>query len=54
MKKHPSLERTSPKGDLFIGRCPSCGKENLSLNQISEPCEGTMTTAQALLRAVKG
>lgn len=33
------LERTSPKGGPFLGRCRYCGKENLPMKAATEPCE---------------
>lgn len=52
-----SLERTSPKGQDFIGKCVLCGKENLTLaNMRVETCpnpEGK-TPVAILLDAIVG
>lgn len=48
------LERTSPKGGPFIGRCVYCGKENLSLKAVSEHCEYAPQAGQQILDAIKG
>jgi hypothetical protein len=37
------LERTSPKGQKFIGRCVKCGAENLTMIQANERCVGVVT-----------
>jgi len=52
--KH-TIIRTSPKGEKFIGYCCLCGKENLSLSDMSE-CENVInaTNQDALLLALKG
>lgn len=47
-----ALERTNPKGVPFIGRCMSCGKENIPLEKMWEYCPGNLTEEEALLIAV--
>lgn len=51
-----SLERTSPKGQAFIGRCVQCGKEGLSAYQAAEECINPLgvTQDEALIEAIKG
>lgn len=50
-----ALERTSAKGGPFVGRCMSCGKENLTLTDMARQyCDGNLSQEDALLRAVKG
>lgn len=55
-QSHPRLDRTSPKGEGFLGRCPACGAENLRFLQMDEPCPnpGGMTQDQALIGAIEG
>lgn len=50
-----SLERTSPLGSKFEGKCVLCGKENLTAADINERCGNTNGTTQdeALLRAME-
>lgn len=33
------VQRISPLGDMFIGKCLACGKERLSLEMTVEECE---------------
>lgn len=33
-----SLERTSPKGGPFIGRCTKCGMTDIPLSRMHEDC----------------
>jgi hypothetical protein len=51
-----SLERTSPKGGPFIGRCRLCGKQGLTFADMGEPCQNPrgLTADEALIDAVKG
>lgn len=35
---HPTLNRTSLKGEKFVGRCPACGQEGLAMNQLWTYC----------------
>ena len=32
------LNRTSPKGQPFVGTCPACGTEKLTLEALKEDC----------------
>lgn len=51
-----SLERTSPKGGLFVGRCVKCGKTDLPSSAVHEECPNPSgaTQAQDILNAVEG
>lgn len=51
-----ALERTSPKGQKFVGYCTKCGKENLSLASMPEPCPADRLDSDeaALIRAIEG
>ncbi len=49
-----SLERTSPKGERFIGRCVQCGKRDLPMSAALEQCQTNTTPEDAVLRAVQG
>jgi hypothetical protein len=55
MQTH-SLERTSPKGGPFIGRCVLCGVEWLPSSAALAMCEnpGLVNEDEALLRAIEG
>jgi hypothetical protein len=35
------LQRTSPLGELFIGKCIRCNAEDLRMAQANEPCPNT-------------
>lgn len=51
-----ALERTSPKGEPFVGRCVLCGQENLTTANVTEPCpnpEGK-TVVEAIIQAIEG
>ena len=53
--KHPLVNRTSPKGQPFIGTCAACGKRGITFDRVStEECENVrcMTNEQAILEAV--
>jgi hypothetical protein len=52
--KHPLVNRTSPKGQPFLGTCATCGKTNIPLDKVStEECEKPgMTYEQAILAAI--
>ena len=41
-----TLERTSPKGQPFVGRCTSCGERELSFSNAARPCFARYTTKQ--------
>jgi hypothetical protein len=51
-----ALERTSPKGQKFFGRCIRCGMSNLEMKAALQRCENTnnLTDEQALLKAIEG
>lgn len=53
--KHLVINRTSPKGQKFIGTCAACGKQNITLDDL-EGCENVraMTREQAVVEAVTG
>lgn len=38
-QRYHSVERTSPKGEPFIGRCTLCGKQGLKASAALEECE---------------
>lgn len=50
------INRTSPKGEDFIGTCSLCGKENLSINDMNKECENTrgLTQDEVLMEAIMG
>ena len=48
------LERTSPKGEPFIGRCIYCCKEGLPMRAALEPCCMAPSQDQQVLDAVNG
>jgi len=55
MAKHYLVNRTSPKGQPFVGTCAACGKTGITFDRIStEECENirNMTSEEALLEAV--
>jgi hypothetical protein len=51
---HPLINRTSPKGEKFIGTYAACGKTGLTLLDADEPCDNQrgLTQEQALLEAI--
>jgi hypothetical protein len=53
-----AIERTSPKGEgqKFIGTCINCGMENLTFENMNDPCPNTRnrTENEALLEIIKG
>jgi hypothetical protein len=53
--KH-SLERTSPKGQEFIGTCRLCGTSNLSMGAVFEDCPNPrgLTEDESLIEAIEG
>ena len=48
------LERTSPKGENFVGRCIYCGKNNLPMKAALELCEKAPSPDQQILDAIEG
>jgi hypothetical protein len=55
MQTH-SLERTSPMGGPFVGRCVLCGTEGLPASAALKMCENPelVTEDEALLQAIEG
>ena len=51
-----SLERTSPKGGPFIGRCVLCGETGLSMGAALKPCANpeAVSSGDALIAAIRG
>lgn len=50
-----ALERTSEKGQKFIGKCISCGKDDLTIHDIFiEECHGNKTQEEIILEAIEG
>ena len=50
--KHPSLTRTSKKGEPFVGFCPSCGEEDIELKDINTVCNSPISYEEALMGAI--
>jgi hypothetical protein len=48
------LERTSPKGGPFLGRCIYCGKEQLPMKAARESCDQAPSQDQQVLDAITG
>jgi hypothetical protein len=50
------LDRTSPKGEYFIGTCRLCGTQGLRMEQANERCANPtgVTAEQAILDAIAG
>lgn len=54
MEQH-ALERTSPKGQPFIGTCRKCGREGLTFKDMANdecPNVRNMTDSEVLLEAL--
>jgi len=51
-----ALERTSPKGERFIGTCWQCGRSGLTLDDTFSRCENIaqLTEGESLIMAIKG
>lgn len=51
-----TLERTSPLGERFVGRCILCGAEGLRASDALQPCPNLLdaTTDDALIAAIEG
>jgi len=47
------LERTSPKGETFIGRCVYCGRESLHAGAALEPCSSAPSQNQQVMDAIE-
>ncbi len=54
MKHH--INRTSPKGQAFIGTCYLCGKPGLKFEDAQNDCENVrgLTVEEALVEGVTG
>jgi hypothetical protein len=52
---HPLVNRTSPKGQAFIGTCAACGQTGLTSATMRGECENMrdMTNESALLEAIE-
>lgn len=55
MTKH-HINRTSPKGQSFVGTCILCGKPNLSAKDALGDCENVrgLTSEDALIEVITG
>lgn len=55
MQTH-ALERTSPKGQPFIGTCRLCGQAGLTSKDVMKPCENVrgLSQEEAVLEAIVG
>lgn len=54
---HPLVNRTSPKGEAFLGKCASCGKENITFEQLNTdecPNPRGMDMDTAIIEAIMG
>lgn len=51
-----SIDRTSPKGEPFVGTCFQCGKTGLKMEDALKPCENIagLTEEEALIMALQG
>lgn len=53
--KHPLVNRTSPKGQAFIGTCAACGMTGITFGRLTaDECENVrgMTQEEAVLEAI--
>lgn len=50
------IERTSPKGQPFVGTCRLCGKSGLRMSAALEDCENVrgLSKADALVETLTG
>lgn len=48
------LERTSPKGGPFLGRCIYCGRQNLPMSAALKACAEAPSQEQQILDAIDG
>lgn len=46
------LERTSPMGEKFLGKCRYCGREGLPIGAALAPCEKAPPQGQQVLDAI--
>lgn len=51
-----SIERTSPKGQKFVGTCRLCGTPGLTLASMNDECPNQrgLTADEALIEAIEG
>lgn len=51
-----SLERTSPFGMRFLGKCVLCGRVDLTMGDALKPCPNParITSDEAVLDAIEG
>jgi hypothetical protein len=51
-----AIERTSPKGETFIGTCFKCGRTGLTDADMDDPCENIAGISEddALIMAIEG
>lgn len=56
MTIYHAVERTSPKGQRFLGTCMRCGRTNLPSSAALEPCENVadISDDEALIMAIDG
>lgn len=54
-KRH-SIQRTSPKGQDFVGTCSLCGTPNLTFANIHDECSNQrkLTEEDAVMEAITG
>lgn len=50
------IERTSPKGEPFVGTCHLCGKSNLKMSAALDECENVrgLSEDEAMVESVVG
>lgn len=50
-----SMERTSPKGQAFVGTCSLCGRTGLTLENMTDECENQrgLSEDDALIEAIE-
>lgn len=56
MPVYHAIERTSPKGQNFIGTCRLCGTPNLPMSAVHEECPNQrgLTQDEALIETITG
>ena len=55
MSETHAINRTSPKGEPFVGACIKCGMTNLPMSAVNDECSNPsrMTQHEALFRAIE-